>query len=87
MMLAHVIGIPVEESVLQLAPAGAAIVTAVAIAARATLGRLRRQLPHGHYIREGAHAKRRSLVRSRNGTPTFSSVSDRLSGRSAGGER
>ncbi len=29
MMLAHVMGIPVEESVLQLAPAGAAMVTMV----------------------------------------------------------
>jgi hypothetical protein len=38
-MLAHMMGIPVEESVLQLAPAGAAIVTAVAIAGRTTLGR------------------------------------------------
>jgi hypothetical protein len=46
-MLAHVMGIPIEESVLQLAPAGAAIVTAVAIAGRTTLGRLRRQLRHG----------------------------------------
>jgi hypothetical protein len=35
-------GIPIEESVLQLLPAGAAIVTAVAIAGRATLDRLRR---------------------------------------------
>ena len=30
-MLAHVMGMPVEESILQLAPAGAAMVTAVAI--------------------------------------------------------
>jgi hypothetical protein len=35
-------GIPIEESLLQLAPAGAAIVITVAIAGRATLGRLRR---------------------------------------------
>ena len=34
MIVAHVLGLPVEESVLQLAPAGAAIVTALAIAAR-----------------------------------------------------
>ena len=40
-MLAHVMGLPVEESILQLAPAGAAMVTAVAIAGRASLGRLR----------------------------------------------
>jgi hypothetical protein len=38
--LAHIIGIPVEESILQLAPAGAATVTAVAIAGRTTLSRL-----------------------------------------------
>jgi hypothetical protein len=44
MILAHIAGIPVEESVLQLAPAGAAIMTAVAIAGRAGLGRLRRRL-------------------------------------------
>jgi hypothetical protein len=45
-MLAHVMGIPIEESVLQLAPAGAAMVTAVAIVGRASLGRLRRRLRH-----------------------------------------
>jgi hypothetical protein len=44
MMLAHIMGIPVEESVLQLAPAGAAIVTALAIAGRTSVGRLRRRL-------------------------------------------
>jgi hypothetical protein len=43
MMLAHIMGIPVEESVLQLAPAGAALVTAVWITGRASLGRLRRR--------------------------------------------
>jgi hypothetical protein len=41
---AHVMGIPVEESVLQLVPAGAAMATVVAVAARTTLGRLRRRL-------------------------------------------
>jgi hypothetical protein len=46
MMLAHVMGIPVEESVLQLVPAGAAAVTVLAIAARTTLGRIRRRLRH-----------------------------------------
>jgi len=43
MMLAHVMGIPVEESVLQLAPAGAVTVTAFAIAGRRLLARLRRR--------------------------------------------
>ena len=41
MTVAHVHGIPIEEGVLQLVPAAAAIVTAVAIAGRTTLGRLR----------------------------------------------
>jgi hypothetical protein len=41
-IVAHIMGIPVEESVLQLVPAGAAIVTGCAIAGRAMLGRLRR---------------------------------------------
>jgi hypothetical protein len=47
-IVAHVTGIPIEESFLQLAPAGAAMVTAVAvaIAGRASLGRLRRRLRH-----------------------------------------
>jgi hypothetical protein len=43
-MIGHIAGIPLEESVLQLAPAGAAMVTAVAIAGRTSLGRLRRRL-------------------------------------------
>ena len=40
MILAHIMGIPVEETILQLAPAGAATVTVVAIAGRTRLGRL-----------------------------------------------
>jgi hypothetical protein len=44
MILGHIMGIPVEESVLQFAPAGVAIVTAAAIAGRATLSRLQRRL-------------------------------------------
>jgi hypothetical protein len=39
-MLAHFMGIPVEESVLQLAPAGAATVTVIVIAGRTRLGGL-----------------------------------------------
>ena len=39
MILGHVMGIPVEESVLQLGSAGAAI-TAVAVMGRTSLGRL-----------------------------------------------
>jgi len=36
-IVAHIMGIPVEESFLQLVPAGAAMVTAVAIVGRARL--------------------------------------------------
>jgi uncharacterized membrane protein AbrB (regulator of aidB expression) len=42
-MLGHIMGIPVEESVLQFAPAGAVTVTAVAIAGRRLLNRLKRR--------------------------------------------
>jgi len=41
-IVAHIMGIPIEESVLQLAPAGAAIATALAVAVRSSFGRLRR---------------------------------------------
>jgi hypothetical protein len=51
-MLAHIIGIPVEESVVQLAPAGAAMVTAAAIAGRLGLARLRRRLRHTREARD-----------------------------------
>jgi hypothetical protein len=46
MIVAHIAGLPIEESVLQFAPAGAAMMTAIAIAGRAGLGRLRRRLRH-----------------------------------------
>ena len=52
MTLGHIAGIPVEESVLQLAPLGAATLTAVVITGRAALGRLRRRLAHEHGRRE-----------------------------------
>jgi len=45
-VIAHVMGLPIEESVLQFAPAGAAMMTALVIAGRAELGRLRRRLRH-----------------------------------------
>jgi hypothetical protein len=44
-IVGHVMGIPVEEIFVLLAPAGAATVTAVAIATRTTLDRLRRRCP------------------------------------------
>jgi hypothetical protein len=41
MIVAHILGIPVEETVLQLMPAGAALVTAVWIRGRTSLRRQR----------------------------------------------
>jgi hypothetical protein len=40
MILGHVMGLPIEETVLQFMPAGAAAVTVVAYVGRARLGRL-----------------------------------------------
>jgi hypothetical protein len=40
-IVAHIMGIPVEETVMQLIPAGAALVTAVWITGRTSLRRLR----------------------------------------------
>jgi hypothetical protein len=51
-IVAHIMGIPVEESFLQLAPAGAAIVTSAAIAGRLGLARLRRRLRHTREARD-----------------------------------
>jgi len=42
--LAHVAGFPLEETLLQFAPAGAAIVTAAAIIGQTKLRRLRQRL-------------------------------------------
>jgi hypothetical protein len=42
-IVGHIMGIPVEESVLQLAPAGVVTVTAFAIAGRHLMNRLRRR--------------------------------------------
>jgi hypothetical protein len=39
-ILGHIMGLPVEESVLQFAPAGAATTTLLALAGRTGLGRL-----------------------------------------------
>jgi uncharacterized membrane protein len=41
--LAHIMGIPVEESFAQLVPAGAAMATVIAIVSRMGLDRLRRR--------------------------------------------
>jgi hypothetical protein len=45
-ILAHIMGIPVEESVVQLAPVGAVMATTLVIAGRTGLGPLRRRLRH-----------------------------------------
>jgi hypothetical protein len=42
-ILAHIMGLPIEESALQLVPVGAAMATAAAVAGRAGLDRLRRR--------------------------------------------
>jgi hypothetical protein len=42
-VIAHIVGLPVEESVLQLVPAGAAMMTLVAVASRNALDRMRRR--------------------------------------------
>ena len=52
MIVAHILGLPIEESVFQLAPAGAATLTALAVAGRTALGRLRRRLGRQHEQRE-----------------------------------
>jgi hypothetical protein len=43
---AHMLGLPIEESLLGLLPAGAAMLTAVAVGGRARIGRLRRRSRH-----------------------------------------
>ena len=43
MTLAHVMGLPLEESALALAPAGAAMVAGAAVMARAAFDRARRR--------------------------------------------
>jgi hypothetical protein len=49
-MLAHIMGIPVEEGVLQLVPAGAAMATAVWITCRTSLRQLRGRRPAGQIL-------------------------------------
>jgi hypothetical protein len=43
-ILAHVMGLPIEESVLQLAPVGAAVISAFAVVGGTQLARFRRRL-------------------------------------------
>jgi hypothetical protein len=45
MIIGHIMGLPVEESVLQLVPAGAAMMTGVWVAGRTSLRRLRHRRP------------------------------------------
>jgi hypothetical protein len=73
MIVGHIMGIPVEETALQFAPTGAAIVTAVAIAGRTGLGRLRVRLRHARSTRTrlvGARTFDRSYERTDWRVPT-----------------
>ncbi len=45
-MIAHIMGLPIEESVVQLAPFGAAMISVVIIAGRTRFGQLRRLVRH-----------------------------------------
>jgi hypothetical protein len=47
-IVAHIMGIPVEESFAQLVPAAAAMVTVIAIVSRTGLDRLRRRRQRSH---------------------------------------
>ena len=51
MILGHIQGIPIEESIFQLAPAGAAMLAAAAVAGRAGVDRLKRRLRRARMIR------------------------------------
>jgi hypothetical protein len=57
-VIAHIAGIPVEESVLQFAPAGAAMATGVWIAVRASLRQLRHTRVSRTRAREQPRARR-----------------------------
>ena len=63
MILGHIAGIPVEESVLQLAPAGAAMATVVAITGKTCLGRLSRRVSQPAQRKNGPPVERASRVR------------------------
>jgi hypothetical protein len=68
MIVAHVAGIPLEETLVQLAPAGAATVAALAIAGRTTLGRLQRR-----FRREAAEPAALTAARSASNSPSVPS--------------
>jgi hypothetical protein len=64
MILAHVMGVPVEESTLALAPAGAAILTGAAVIARSKLADIvgwlrRRREGEGNRLRPANLSSRR----------------------------
>ena len=59
MIVGHVMGLPIEESVLQLAPAAAAILAAATIASRSALGKLRRSV--GHAVAHRTPSARESM--------------------------
>ncbi len=47
-MIAHIMGLPIEESILPLVPVGAAMMSVAAIAARDALDRVRRRPKGSH---------------------------------------
>ena len=51
MIVGHVQGIPIEESLLQLASAGAAMLTMAAVVGRAAVDRLKRRLQRARMSR------------------------------------
>ena len=51
MIVGHVQGIPIEESLLQLAPAGVAMLTVAAVAGRAGVDLLKRRLQRARMSR------------------------------------
>ncbi len=58
MILAHIMGVPIEESALALAPAGAAILSGAAVVARSKLARVVEWL--ASLIRSGCRSMRSS---------------------------
>ena len=53
-MIAHIMGLPIEESALQLVPFGAAMMSVVVIAGRMRIDRIRRWLRRGRDARRQA---------------------------------
>jgi uncharacterized protein involved in response to NO len=68
-IVAHIMGLPIEETASQLAPVGAVTLTAVAVAGRTWLGRLGRWLrPQPQTAARFVGASLGALVRSVRGS-------------------